>query len=65
MDDIITHLNQDFGVRDPLTVSDGQVHDYLGMIFDYSVLGKLFINMTDYINTVLKEACILQGVPPT
>ena len=39
VDDIITHLNQEFGVRDPLTVSDGQVHDYLGMIFDYSVPG--------------------------
>ena len=39
VDDIITHLNQEFGVRDPLTVSDGQVHDYLGMIFDNSVPG--------------------------
>jgi len=38
-----------------LKPSRGKVHDYLGMILDYSVPGKVKISMKDYIDSMLKE----------
>jgi hypothetical protein len=43
------------GERAPLTVTSGKVHDYLGMTLDYSITGKIKIDMTDYVNKVLKD----------
>jgi hypothetical protein len=43
------------GERAPLTVTRGKVHDYLGMTLDYSVAGKIKIDMTDYVKKVLEE----------
>ena len=58
-EEIITHLinrlSDRFGQEAPLTVTRGKVHDYLGMILDYSEPGKVKVNMTQYIQDMLDE----------
>jgi hypothetical protein len=36
-------------------VTRGKVHDYLGMVIDYNVDGKVQIKMIDYIKEMLDE----------
>ena len=43
------------GKPSPLTVKRGKKHDYLGMLLDYSVKGKVKIDMRKYIETILEE----------
>ena len=31
----------------------GKVHDYLGMIVDFSEKGKVMVNMIEYIKTII------------
>ncbi len=33
----------------------GKVHDYLGMIFDFSEKGKVMVNMIEYIKTIIND----------
>ena len=33
----------------------GKVHDYLGMIFDFSVKGKVMVTMMEYIKSIIKD----------
>ena len=33
----------------------GKVHDYLGMIFDFTVRGKVMVTMMEYIKTIIKD----------
>ena len=37
----------------PLTVSRGQVHDYLGMNLDFRAKGEVQINMEHYLDMML------------
>ena len=55
MDNIISKLEAEFGKETPLTVHRRKVHNYLGMIIDFSELGKVIFSMSDYIDRVLKE----------
>ena len=43
------------GKRSPLTVKRGRKHEYLGMLLDYSQVGKVKIDMQEYINSILKD----------
>ena len=47
--DIINQLEQEFGKEAPLTIRRGKVHDYLGMMLDFSLPGKVQIRMEEYI----------------
>lgn len=38
-----------------MTVRRGKVHDYLGMTLDYSVLGEVKVDMTDYIKAMIND----------
>ena len=40
----------------------GKVHNYLGMIFDYSKKGQVMINMIEYIMTIINRGCIHKKV---
>jgi len=51
----IKDMEAEFGKEAPLNKSEGKIHDYLGMILDYSTPGELKINMIDYIKTVLHD----------
>ena len=53
--DIIKQLEQEFGKEAPLTIRRGKVHDYLGMILDFSLPGKVQIKMEEYIKNMLME----------
>ena len=45
-----------FGKDTPLTVSRGQVHDYLGLTLDFHTKGEVQINMEHYIDMMLQDA---------
>ena len=55
LDDLLTLLNNEFGKEAPLTITRGKIHDYLGMVIDYTVPGKVKFMMKDFIRGVLDE----------
>ena len=64
-DSLISHVSQSEimkvvqGIKDiyeeNLTETVGTMHDYLGMMFDYSFVSEVKINMWDYLRNVIKE----------
>ena len=50
-----TTINR-FGKETPLTITRGDVHDYLGMTINFSIKGKVKFYMFDYIEQILMEA---------
>ena len=55
VDEVIAKLTAKY--KD-LTVHRGKVHDYLGITFDFSKEGEVFISMESYINDLLKDTGI-------
>ena len=55
VDEIIMHLNKEFGSWDPMMVSNEQIHDYLGMTLDYTTKDMLKVNMIAYIDGILED----------
>ena len=53
---VISQLEAEFGVEAPLPIMRGKIHDYLGMVLDYTIDGKIQIKMDNYVTTVLEEA---------
>ena len=56
LDSITEQLNECYGWETPLTIHHGKVHDYLGMVIDYSEEGKVKFSMPNYIEGLLDEA---------
>jgi hypothetical protein len=52
---VIGQLNKIFGQKAPLTKTRGLVHNYLGMMMDYSTPWKVRIIMIDYIQEMLDK----------
>ena len=52
----VRQMEETFGNDTPLTVSCGQVHDYLGMTLDFRTKGEVQINMEHYIDMILQDA---------
>ena len=52
----VQRMETTFGQDTPLTVSRGQVHDYLGMTLDYRTKGEVQISMEHYIDMMLQDA---------
>ena len=52
----VQQMEETFGQETPLTVSRGQVHDYLGMTLDFCTKGKVQISMEHYIDMMLQDA---------
>ena len=46
-------LNATYGVS--VATHRGKVHDYLGMIFDFSEKGKVMVNMIEYIKNIISD----------
>jgi hypothetical protein len=46
-------LSETYGVT--VVAHQGAVHDYQGMIFDFSVKGKVMINMIEYIKKIIAD----------
>ena len=55
VDSIIRTLEQEFGKEAPLTIRRGKVHNYLGMVLDFTNPGKVTIRMEDFIKSMLTE----------
>ena len=55
VDEVISKLTEKY--KD-LTVHRGKVHDYLGMMFDFTKEGEVFISMEAYITEILKGSNI-------
>jgi hypothetical protein len=53
--EVIGLLESEFGNEAPLTKSRGKVHEYLGMVIDYSIPGKVMFTMIDYIKSMLSD----------
>jgi len=56
LDDVVAKLNQRFGKEEPLTVNKEKIHDYLGMQFDYTAIGKVSISMIDFVDSIIDDA---------
>jgi hypothetical protein len=52
---VINQLLAEFGKEALLTVSRRKIHEYLGMTLDYTLPGKVQIQMINYIDTMLSE----------
>ena len=64
--EVIGLLESEFGKETHLTKSRGKVHEYLGMIIDYSIPGKVMFTMIDYIKSMLSELPKdMDGTAPT
>ena len=46
-------LSKKYGVA--VATHRGKVHDYLGMIFDFSPKGKVMVTMMEYIKNIIKD----------
>jgi hypothetical protein len=55
LEDIVDQLNKKYGTINPLVVTQGDVHDYLGMRLDFTEPGKVKVNMENYIQEMLDE----------
>jgi len=55
LEEVLARLNLRYGKETPLTVTRGDLHEYLGMTIDYSVDGKVAIRMDDYVANLLDE----------
>ena len=56
VDNIVHQLKTEISGQDPLTVSEGKIHDYLGMTLDYTTNKTLKVDMINNIDGVLEEA---------
>jgi hypothetical protein len=55
IENVISTLSERYGKEAPLVVTQGKVHDYLGMMLNFSVEGKVKVIMKDYIQDMLDE----------
>ena len=55
VDDVIAKLNVKYGELQPLTVTRGNEHVYLGMEIDYGVPGAVQIKMLEYTKEILAD----------
>ena len=55
VDEFIAQLDSKFGRETPMNKSRGKIHDYLGMVLDFSVSGKVTIDMREYVRMVLHD----------
>jgi hypothetical protein len=52
---IVDLLNKRYGVETALTVTQGDLYDYISMALDYSTEGKGSVRMEDYVENMLKD----------
>jgi hypothetical protein len=55
VDEFMQKLDDEFGKETPINKSNGQIHNYLGMVLDYTKHGCVRINMTEYIKMLLYD----------
>ena len=48
-------LNRNYGKLKEVTVTRGKLHEYLGMMIDFSTAGKVKFRMNDYVQNMLDK----------
>ena len=56
LEDFLGDLRNEFGQEDELTEYKGLIHEYLSVIIDCSIPGKVVYTMFDYLEDVIVEA---------
>jgi len=54
-DEFAVWLNDMYGEHGSVKVHCGKIHNYLGMVLDFTTPGKVMVNMSDYVEDMLKE----------
>ena len=54
-DEFLAWLNKKYGGHGPFAAKCGAVHDYLGMKFDFGTPGKVVIDMSNYMKSMVEE----------
>jgi hypothetical protein len=54
-DELEEWLNKMYGDHGPVTTTCGNIHDYLGMTFDFSETGKVKIDMINYMEAMVDD----------
>ena len=54
-DEFLAHLNELYGEFGEMKSTRGKIHDYLGMTLDFSVKGKVKIDMRKYVANMLES----------
>ena len=55
VDDILNMLDESYGKEATVVTTRGKIHDYLGMMLDYNIDGKVQITMFEYIAKIIEE----------
>ena len=56
LDQFLDELSGTFGVEKELSITAGNVHDYLGMTIYFSLPGRVVFTMFDYLEGIILEA---------
>jgi hypothetical protein len=63
---VLDKINTRYGKEVPITITRGKVHDYLGMVLDYTEEGRVKITMNQYVEEILDELpSDMDGEAPT
>ena len=62
VDNIIKTIEQEFRKEAPLTIRRGKIHDYLGMVLDFTNQGRVSIRMKDCIKMLTELPEDMEGV---
>ena len=54
-DEFAKWLDKMYGQHGAVKVHRGKVHDYLGMVFDFSTPGKVMVDMSDYVQGMIDD----------
>jgi hypothetical protein len=54
-DEFLVWLNKMYGNHGEVKATRGKIHDYLGMVFDFSQPGEVVISMIDYMKKIVDE----------
>ena len=55
LDDFLDNLRSEFGQEDELTENKGLAHEYVSIIIDYLIAGKVVFTMFNYLEDVIFE----------
>ena len=56
VDQFLDQLSDTFGVEKDLSITTGNVNEYLGMTIDFSLPGRVVFTMFDYLEDIILEA---------
>ena len=55
LEDVISKLELRYGKEAPLSITRGDIHEYLGMKIDFSEKGKVKFSMPEYIDRMIED----------